>query len=115
MAIAKNAMGGSSGKKPRNQARTQKSISKKSLRLEPSAVKKYNKEVKAEIKAGKPGVGSDRVSRKQLVDKVSSSGYKVGSRKSLTARKVSVPNKVKAQGAKTMSQGMKYSAGRKGK
>lgn len=79
-----------SPKPPRNQARTESKMRKGTLRVNPSAVKAFNKEMKEQAKLGKPSA------------RVTSSTMKPGSA-SVSARKPSVKgaaNKVKAQGAK---------------
>lgn len=80
-----------SPKPPRNQVRSAEKMRKGELRLNPSAVKSVNKEMRESAKAGKPGSSV----------KATSSGFKVA--KTNSPRKASVAgaaNKVKAQGAK---------------
>ena len=65
-------------------------------------VKRYNKNAKAGIKAGKFGPNGS-VTRMLLVDKVTKGKMSEGSRKSISPTKPSVKgaaNKVKAQGSK---------------
>lgn len=68
------------------------------------SVKEYNKNAKTAIKSGEFGKGSSKsFGRMGLVDKVTKSGLKENSRKSVTPRQSSVAgaaNKVKAQGSK---------------
>lgn len=81
----------------RNAKRTANQMRKGGLRLSNKAAVKFNQSSKAEVKAGRPNGGL----------KTTSSGFKVT--KTNSARKPSMPvkqgvkNKMKAQGAKSMS------------
>jgi hypothetical protein len=97
----------------KNAKRTAAAMQKKSLRMDPKAVKSYNKSAKAGIKAQKDGMDS-KSARRGLVDKVSSSSYKFNSRKSVSPVKPSMPvktgvkNKLKTQGKAATHSGKGY-------
>lgn len=86
---------------PRNKKRTSDMMKKKLGRLDPTAVKSINKDAKAATKGGKG----------QQV-KVTSSTMRVT--KTNSAKKTSVPNKIKAQG-KAMTKSPTSNYNRRGK
>ena len=98
--------------KPRNAKRTAEKMRKGQLRIKPGAAKAFNKEMKEQVKSGRPGAAV----------KVTSSGFRVANTNS--PRKPSVAkvalkgakNKMKAQGAKVNSAPTsRLSQGRRGK
>jgi Fe-S cluster biosynthesis and repair protein YggX len=114
-----------------NETRTKMASPKASRKLESKSAKTFNKGSKADIKAGSPirekGTTKDWETRsgrmtnnpklsamdsRTTVMKNGSPTVKGGS-SSVSARKPSVPNKVKTQGAKMLKGGLNYS-GRKG-
>jgi hypothetical protein len=97
---------------PRNAKRSAKKMRKGQLRINPSAAKAFNKEMKEQVKLGKPGSNI----------KTTSSGFRAANTNS--PRKPSVAkvalkgakNKMKAQGAKINSAPTsRLSQGRRGK